>query len=99
MQRRMPRTASPERWAQVSARAITEDVQMRQVGATGQWMANSGTDPHLAYLVGITGGIAHDCTCLAGQHDDPVCKHRAAYDLLIGMLAGPDDSGAPALVA
>ena len=34
----------------------------------------------------VTGNVAHGCDCLAGLNDDPVCKHRAAFYLLIGAL-------------
>ena len=40
----------------------------------------------VAYEVEVTGNVAHGCDCLAGLNGDPVCKHRAAFFLLIGAL-------------
>jgi hypothetical protein len=67
-------------------RAIDEDVRGCQLQGTGQWVATSGTHPGIAYEVAVTGNVAHDCDCLAGLNGDPVCKHRAAFYLLIGAL-------------
>jgi hypothetical protein len=89
-------------------RAVTECVQVRQLTGSGQWIANSGSDSTVAYEVEVTGNVAHGCGCLAGLNDDPVCKHRAAFYLLIGALdlprsrtrrlSGPPRSSASAVV-
>ena len=60
---------------------------MRQVNANGMWVAASGTDLTMAYLLEITGGVAHSCTCPAGQYGDPVCKHRAQWYFNAGLLS------------
>ena len=83
---RRPRQATPERWQAALGRAVAERVQVRQLAHSGAWVATSGTDAALAYQVDVTNGIAHGCTCEAGQHNDPVCKHRAMYYHLVGML-------------
>jgi hypothetical protein len=68
------------------ARGLAEGVTVRQLNDSGAWVATSGTDATLVYLLEITGNIAHGRTCPAGQHDDPVCKHRAVYYHLISAL-------------
>jgi hypothetical protein len=54
--------------------------------STGQWVATSGSDKSLAYELAVTGAVAHSCDCLAGPNGDGVCKHRAAYYLLVGAI-------------
>src|SRR5262245_1629793 len=85
-QTRRTRVDSPARWQQAATRAIAEGVRIAQVQGAGQWIATSGTQEGVAYAVEVTGNIAHGCDCLAGLNDDPVCKHRAAFFLLIGAL-------------
>jgi hypothetical protein len=65
------------------------------------WVAASGTDATMAYLLEVTGGTVHSCTCPAGQFDDPVCKHRARWYFDAGLLdldpePEPPASGDPA---
>ena len=91
------RQATSERWQRAAARAAAEGVEVRQVNATGQWVATSGTRGNVAYIVSVTRGVAHECTCEAGLHGDPVCKHRAAFYLLIGALDLPPEPDPPAL--
>jgi len=80
------RTSSPARWMKAAERAVVEGIQIRQLAGSGQWVATSGSDAAAAYEVEVTGNVAPGCTCLAGLNDDPVCKHRAAFFLLIGAL-------------
>src|SRR5829696_2926102 len=80
------RTSSPARWMKAAERAVAEGVQIRQLQGSGQWIASSGSDSTVAYEVAVTGNVAHGCGCLAGLNDDPICKHRAAFYLLIGAL-------------
>ncbi|MFT4040693.1 MAG: hypothetical protein QM692_21110 [Thermomicrobiales bacterium] len=84
--RRPIRTATPARWQAAAQRATTEGIQVRQLAGCGQWIATSGTDASTAYELDVTGAIAHGCSCQAGLNDDPVCKHRAAYYLLVGAI-------------
>jgi hypothetical protein len=84
---RPPRASTPERWQHAADRAFTEGIEVRHVADSGAWVATSGRDSATAYTVDVTGAIAHGCGCLAGLNDDPVCKHRAAFYLLIGALA------------
>lgn len=93
------RTDSPARWIKAAERAIAEGIRVRQLQSTGQWVAKSGTDEYLAYEVQVTGNVAHGCDCLAGLNGDPVCKHRAAFYLLIGSidLTPEPEPPAPAL--
>ena len=99
MQTRRTRQATPERWQKAAARALDEGIQMRQLAGSGAWIASSGSDATVAYEVEVTGNIAHGCTCLAGLNDDPVCKHRAAFYLLIGALDLTPEPDPPALGA
>lgn len=80
------RRDTPQRWQQAASRAAAEGIQIRQLQGSGQWVASSGHDATTAYEVRVTGAVAHGCDCLAGLNGDPVCKHRAAYYLLIGAL-------------
>ena len=93
--RRM-RQATPERWQAALARAVAEQVQVRQLAHSGAWIATSGTVANVAYQMDVTNGIAHGCTCEAGQHGDEICKHRAMYYHLVGLLdlEAPVDCGA-----
>ena len=86
MNQRHSRTNSAARWTTAAERALGEGVQVRQLVGSGQWIATSGSDSAVAYEVEVTGNVAHGCGCLAGLNGDPVCKHRAAFYLLIGAL-------------
>jgi len=80
-------------------RAVHESIQLRQLAGSGQWIASSGSDDAVAYEVEVTGTVAHSCGCLAGLNDDPVCKHRAAFYLLIGVITLAPEPDPPALGA
>lgn len=79
------RLATPERWQAALARAQNEGIEVRQLVGSGGWIATSGSDRRAAYELDVTGGIVHGCACLAAAHDDPVCKHRAAYLVAHGI--------------
>ncbi len=87
---------SPARWMKAAERAISGGIQVRQLQGSGQWIANSGSDSTVAYEVEVTGNVAHGCGCLAGLNGDPVCKHRAAFYLLIGALDFTPEPDPPA---
>lgn len=73
MFRRMSRPDSFTRWSAALGRARREGVSVRQLTASGAWIATSASDPHSAYEVSV-----YRCTCKAAEFgDDPVCKHRA----------------------
>src|SRR5215213_4265640 len=94
------RTSSPARWMKAAERAVAEGVQVRQLAGSGAWIASSGSDFSVAYELAVTGNVAHGCGCLAGLNGDPVCKHRAAFYLLIGALVLPEpEPPAPASAA
>lgn len=94
------RTSSPARWIKAAERAVAEGIQIRQLAGSGAWVATSGSDASVAYEVEVTGNVAHGCGCLAGLNDDPVCKHRAAFYLLIGALTPPEpEPPAPAVAS
>jgi hypothetical protein len=93
------RVENPARWMRAAERAIAEGIQVRQLQGTGQWIATSGSQSALAYEVQVTGNVAHGCDCLAGMNGDPICKHRAAYYLLIGALDQTPEPDPPALGA
>jgi hypothetical protein len=78
-------------------RSVHEGVQVRQLAGSGQWIACSVSDDSVAYEVEVTGRVAHGCGCLAGLNDDPVCKHRAALYLLIGVITLTPEPDPPAL--
>jgi hypothetical protein len=80
------RQASPERWQKAAERAIVEGIQVRQVNASGMWVANSGTHANVAYVLEITGSLVQSCSCPAGSFGDPCCKHAARYYLDVGLL-------------
>ncbi len=84
--RRANRTNTPDRWQAALRRALVEGVQVRQLAGSGAWVATSSSDPGAAYEV-----TPWTCECQAGQHDDPVCKHRAALHLRLGRLRPTDD--------
>jgi hypothetical protein len=83
----VPRRASTaDRWQAAIARARKEGVEIRQLVGSGGWIATSGTDHAVAYELEVTAGVVHGCACPAAQHDDPVCKHRAAYWAAVGIV-------------
>jgi integrase len=85
---RKSRGASLERWQRAAHRAVDEGVTVRQVNSNGMWVANSGTQANVAYLLEIAQGIARSCSCPAGTYGDPVCKHAARYYLDMGLRGG-----------
>src|SRR5215210_8443108 len=99
-QARTNRAPSPERWQRAAERALAEGIQVRQVNASGMWVANSGSDPKIAYLLEITGSFVQSCSCPAGSFGDPCCKHAARFYLDAGLLEIEDpDPDPPALGA
>ena len=80
------RESTPERWRAALTRARKEGVEVRQLVGSGGWIATSGTNHRAAYELDVTGGIVHGCACPAALHDDPVCKHRAAYWVALGVI-------------
>jgi hypothetical protein len=80
------RESTPARWQAAVARARKEGVQVRQLVGSGGWIATSGTNQRAAYELAVTSGIVHGCACQAASFEDPVCKHRAAYWLSLGVV-------------
>jgi hypothetical protein len=66
--------------------AVTEGIRVRQLQGPGQWVTSSGSDAKTACELQVTGNVEHGCGCLARLNDDPVCKHRASFCLLVGAL-------------
>ena len=64
---------------------------MRQLAGSGAWVATSGRDASVAYEVTGT-----DCECQAAEFGDPVCKHRALWWHLQGMLDLDPEPAPPA---
>jgi hypothetical protein len=93
------RTGSPPWWMKAAERAIAKGVQVRQLACSGQWIECSGSNAWIAFEVEVTGRVAHGCGCLAGLNGDPVCKHRAAFYLLIGVITLTPQPDPPALGA
>lgn len=86
------RTNSAARWRAALDRARKEGIAVRQLSASGAWVATSAADAHVAYEVSV-----HRCTCPAAVlGDDPVCKHRAALRVHVGVPLAldcdPDDA-------
>jgi hypothetical protein len=92
------RVENPARWQKAAERAVAEGIQVRQLQSTGQWIASSGSDRTVAYQLDVTGAVAHGCDCLAGLNGDHVCKHRAAYYLLVGAIILTPEPEPPAPV-
>ena len=95
VQVRANRAASPERWQHAAERALAEGISVRQVNASGMWVANSGTHATVAYVLEITGSLVHSCSCPAGTFGDPCCKHAARYYLDAGLLEIEDPEPDP----
>ena len=92
---RSTRTASPERWQRAAERALAESISVRQVNASGMWVANSSTHANVAYVLEITGSLVQSCSCPAGTFGDSCCKHAAAYYLAVGLLEVDDPEPDP----
>jgi hypothetical protein len=90
------RVASPERWQAAARRALAGGVEVRQVNTNGMWVANSGTQSNVAYLLEINQGIVRSWSCPAGTYGDPVCKLAARYYLDMRLIDldgdGPEDT-------
>ena len=84
---RAGRPATPERWSAAARRAIEEGVEVRQINDSGAWVASSATDPVLCYLLEVSEGLVLRCSCPAGAHGDPCCKHAARFYLDAGAIA------------
>jgi hypothetical protein len=93
------RQASPERWQKAAQRAVAEDISVRQVNASGMWVASSGTYANVAYVLEITGNLVQSCSCPAGTFGDPCCKHAARYYLDAGLLELDPEPDPPASAA
>src|SRR5215210_68862 len=89
------RQATPERWQHAAERAIAEGIEVRQVNASGMWVANSGSQANVAYLLEITGSLVQSCSCPAGSFGDPCCKHAARFYLDAGLLELDDPEPDP----
>ena len=87
--------ASPERWQRAAERALAEGIDVRQVNASGMWVANSGSQANVAHLLEITGTLVQSCSCPAGIFGDPCCKHAARFYLDMGLLAIDDPEPDP----
>ena len=72
---------------------------MRQLAGCGEWIATSGHGATIAYQVAVSGGVAHGCDCPAGEHGDPVCKHRALWYHVAGLLDPEPEPPAAAAIA
>ncbi len=71
-------------------RALEEGVDVRQLAGCGMWVAPSSRDAGTAYEE-----TPWECECHAGQHGDPVCKHRAALRERLGALLLDDEPEPP----
>jgi hypothetical protein len=95
MQQKRTQAAIPERWQRAAERALAEGISVRQVNASGMWVANSGTHANVAYVLEITGSLVHSCSCPAGSFGDPCCKHAARFYLDAGPLEVDDPEPDP----
>jgi hypothetical protein len=92
---RKVRQATPERWQKAAERAVAEGISVRQVNASGMWVASSGTHANVAYVLEITGSLVQSCSCPAGSFGDPVCKHAARFYLDAGLVELDDPEPDP----
>src|SRR5215207_2998053 len=92
---RPKRAPSPERWQCAAQRALAEQIEVRQVNASGMSVANSGTHANVAYVLEIASGVVQCCSCPAGAHGDPCCKHAARFYLDTGRLELDDPEPNP----
>lgn len=89
MIQRPPKVATYERWQEALHRAIKEGVKVSQINHSGQWIATSGTRAGESYEIMVfwkDDMAVLQCSCLAGEHNDPVCKHRARWFFEHDML-------------
>jgi hypothetical protein len=85
------RQATPQRWQAALRRALSDGVQLRQLSGSGAWIATSGSREDVAYEVD-----GETCTCEAALlGGDPVCRHRALYWFMAGVLDPEPDPPAP----
>ncbi len=84
------RADSPARWQAALRRALAEGIEIRQLAGCGMWIATSSNQAGTAYEV-----TQWECECHAGQHGDPVCKHRAALRERLGVLLLDDEPEPP----
>ena len=92
--RRLPRPDTPARWQAALRRALAEGVEIRQLAGCGMWIATSTSEAGTAYEV-----TPWSCECHAGQFGDPVCKHRAAFRYVLGVLTLDPEPGPPTPIA
>lgn len=99
---RRPNADTPARWFAALERAQARNIQVWQDRESGDFLALS-SDATKVYTVRW-----YTCTCAAGEADDPVCVHRAAFRAhcreedrqVARILAGPNpDPTTPAPVA
>ena len=90
------KSATPERWQQALSRAIANGVKVFQVAGSGEHVATSASEPGTVYR---TDGVSCECAA-AVLGNDPVCCHRAAFWLHVGVLdpEPPTTPAAPAVV-
>ena len=72
-------TVSPDRWTRALERARAEGIRLQRGADAGTFRVISGSHTYTA--------TADACTCLAGQHGDDVCKHRAAVRSALRLSA------------
>lgn len=72
------------RWQRAFDRVGREHIRVVALPGTGAWIA-TGSRPGAVYQLGVQGNLATSCSCAAGQAGDPVCKHKAAYYVLLGV--------------
>lgn len=84
--------ASPERWQAAAHRAREKKIEVRHLGTSGVWVADSASRPDLAHALVIRDGIVESCDCEAARFGDPCCVHAAAFYLHVGALVLPDET-------
>lgn len=81
------------RWAQAAQRANAERIQVRPSRVPGRWLtvyrdAERGRVEHVVTDL-RDGQGSLGCDCHAARQGDPVCKHRAAVMVHLGVLPAP----------
>lgn len=72
------------RWSRAFDRVAREHIRALNLPGTDHWIA-TGSQPGTIYELEVQGNLVVGCSCAAGESRDPVCKHKAAFYVLLGV--------------